>query len=210
MTNDHRMTNANDDRFVSSFALLQSQPTLLLICYQCKVSFLSIHLLDHPTTMLRKTHVALAGKIFPTLSGVYSSLSDGVTLREVSTSLHNSVDLADVVLLMFFGWASVPIARVIHHIFFATRGKTETRGFPVETFDQTYAYLFSDLLSQIAKVALLVLSADCLDVIMESLGYVFPVRAVLHPEYFHICILTCIMSRHVLLLVCLSPANSKL
>lgn len=126
--------------------------------------------------MLRKTHVALAGKIFPTLSSAYASLSDGETLRHVTTSLHNSVDLADVVLLMFFGWASVPIARVIHHVFFAIRGKSETRGLPADTFDQTYACLLSDLLSQIAKVALLVLGADCLDVIMESLGYVVPGR----------------------------------
>mmetsp|Transcript_8134 Transcript_8134/g.17615 ORF Transcript_8134/g.17615 Transcript_8134/m.17615 type:complete len:398 (+) Transcript_8134:258-1451(+) len=133
--------------------------------------------------MLRKTHVALAGKIFPTLSSAYASLGDGETFRDVSTSLHNSVDVADVVLLMFFGWASVPIARVIHRILFAIRGKTETRGFPAETFDQTYVFFVSDILSQIAKVALLVLGADCLDVIMESLGFDVAIRV----DFGYVC-----------------------
>lgn len=117
--------------------------------------------------MLRKTHVVLAGKIFPTLSRVYATLSDGETLRNVSTSLQDAVDLADIVVLMFFGWASVPITQCIHYIFFANKTETETG-----TFEQTYAYLVSDLFSQIMKVALLVLAADCLDVILESLGYV--------------------------------------
>lgn len=120
--------------------------------------------------MLRKTHVALAGKIFPTLSRLVETLGDGETLRNVFSSLHDAVDLADVFVLMFFGWASVPISRCMYYIFFAT--KTEARGFPADSFDKTYTYIFSDLFSQVMKVALLVLAADCLDVVLESLGYV--------------------------------------
>ena len=96
--------------------------------------------------------------VFPILSGIANA-----DWRQISSSLHDAVEPSEIIVLLFLGWVTMPLTSFIYRIIF---GAKEGEG-----FHQSHAYQFSRIFSQAIRVALVVIAADCLDVVMTSMGF---------------------------------------
>mmetsp|Transcript_6254 Transcript_6254/g.15055 ORF Transcript_6254/g.15055 Transcript_6254/m.15055 type:complete len:382 (-) Transcript_6254:32-1177(-) len=96
--------------------------------------------------------------VFPILSGVANA-----DWRQISSSLHDAVEPGEIFVLLFLGWVTMPLTSFIYRIIFDAKEG--------EGFHQSHAYQFSRIFSQAIRVALVVIAADCLDVVMTSMGF---------------------------------------
>ena len=97
--------------------------------------------------------------VFPILSGIANA-----DWRQISSSLHDAIEPGEIVVLLFLGWVTMPLTSFIYRIIFGA-------GKEGEGFHQSHAYQFSRIFSQAIRVALVVIAADCLDVVMTSMGF---------------------------------------
>jgi len=96
--------------------------------------------------------------VFPILSGIANA-----DWRQISSSLHDAVEPGEIFVLLFLGWVTMPLTSFIYRIIFDAKEG--------EGFHQSHAYQFSRIFSQAIRVALVVIAADCLDVVMTSMGF---------------------------------------
>ena len=96
--------------------------------------------------------------VFPILSGIANA-----DWRQISSSLHDAVEPGEICVLLFLGWVTMPLTSFIYRIIFDAKEG--------EGFHQSHAYQFSRIFSQAIRVALVVIAADCLDVVMTSMGF---------------------------------------
>ena len=146
-------------------------------------------IMDHVDEVMRNS--VLAGKIMPTLSKFAVGPKK---LREIRNALFALANPADFALILLLGWVTVPaIERPYRWIF---GGGADDEDAPVSTpsgvdsasasayvrsarsnkrrvdFSQTHFFLIADHVSQMARMSALVYLADCLGVVLTSLGLI--------------------------------------
>jgi len=97
-------------------------------------------------------------RVFPVLSGIADA-----DWRQISTSLHDAVEPGEIFVLLFFGFLTMPLTSFIYRIIFGAKKS--------EGFHRTFAHHFSKIFSEVIRVSLIVVAADCLDVVMTSMGF---------------------------------------
>ena len=104
---------------------------------------------------------ALAGQIAPIVESLVLSAED---VQDIVQHVSAILSLVDLAVLFAFGWLLVPAVRAVHS--FATSVANNDKN-----FESSYAFIVTDHLGQIARLALLVYACDVFVVAFEAVGY---------------------------------------
>lgn len=122
-------------------------------------------IIDGPHPSLANMKLTLTGKIFPVLSKFILTPDKIAT---VFAALQSHVDWEDLLVILYFGWTTVPLAHLIHEFCLKSdQNKTINN----KSFEDTWLYCIATLFSQAVRVSLLVFLADCAAVCLTALGF---------------------------------------
>jgi small-conductance mechanosensitive channel len=110
--------------------------------------------------------LALTGKIFPVLSPLILTPDKMVTVYD---ALQSHVEWQDLLVILYFGWTTVPLAHLIHEFLLKDNKTSKTLLHPKE-FQDTWLYSIATLFSQAVRLSLLVFGADCVAIALAALG----------------------------------------
>jgi hypothetical protein len=143
----------------------------------CAISSLTVDRLversqNHMSTALRfgdtgKHHVyktTLAGRLWPTIKKFHIN---GVKAKAVVGNIISIADWQDIALLGVIAFGAMPLAKLTYD-----RAPEEHRR---KRFDELKRFAASDILSQIAKIALSIYAVDVVCVVLGTLGFTFPI-----------------------------------
>lgn len=91
--------------------------------------------------------------------------------REVWSALRNIVYVGDVVIIGFWGLATVPVVRVLYN--FYVRGG-DLDDISTKNFRDTILFQVADHISRVARLGGIVYACDILSVVLKVLGFTFP------------------------------------
>lgn len=126
-----------------------------------------------------RNRLVIAGRIMPDFSNAVFSHDK---IMEIGTTLLDTVDLVDLVFLIVVIFLMVPVARLVHGFWFANAKESVASKDAVvdgsdkedsDPFMSTYTYYAAQSISQIAMIAMIVYTIDCLVIVVYLQGIEF-------------------------------------
>jgi small-conductance mechanosensitive channel len=111
--------------------------------------------------------LSLTGKIFPVLSQLLILTPDKMTA--VVDALQRHVEWQELLVILYFGWTTVPLAHLIHEFVLKSNNKSNKNTH--KDFEDTWLCAIATLFSQAVRLLLLVFGADCAAICLTALGF---------------------------------------
>jgi small-conductance mechanosensitive channel len=111
--------------------------------------------------------LALTGKIFPVLSPLLLTPDKVVAVYD---ALQSHVEWPDLLVILYFGWTTVPLAHLIHEFLLKDNKTNNNKTLHPKEFEDTWLYTIATLFSQAVRISLLVFLADCVAIVLAALG----------------------------------------
>jgi hypothetical protein len=158
------------DTLLSVFAAAAATTSGLFVCECFNESLLrtSHHQTSRAYPSLANMKLTLTGKIFPILTQLFIMTPDKIAT--IVAALQNHVELQDLLIILYFGWTTVPLAHLIYE-FVLKKDNSHNKSINEKTFEDTWMYCIATLFSQAMRVLLLVFLADCAAVVLTALGF---------------------------------------
>ena len=115
---------------------------------------------------------ALAGNIVPVLKKLVIT-PEKASL--IATKTAEVIQWQDLALIIFLGWFIVPLIKYpLENIMLAGQGGPRQSIARIDKLEESLVYQVGSILSQIAKLALLVYAVDVLKIFLTCMGFTFP------------------------------------
>jgi small-conductance mechanosensitive channel len=121
-------------------------------------------------TSFANMKLSVTGQVFPILSQLFVLTPD--KMATIVAALQNHVEWQDLLVILYFGWTTVPLAHLIHEfVLKSSNNGTKTKK-NHQNFEDTWLYTVATLFAQAVRLALWVFLADVVAIALTALGFV--------------------------------------